>query len=142
MLYRYLLMIHVVGIISWMAGLLYLFRLFIYHAEEPEGVVKARFVIMEERLYRIITVPAMVVSIVVGLYLLYLSPTLMRERWLHVKLFCVFGLVVLTRQARKMRMKLQSGELRLSSKTLRIINEIPTLLMIVIVWMVIVRPFV
>ena len=64
--YLYIKALHLIAVISWMAGILYLLRLFAYHAAETEAVVKERFILMEQKLYKIITVPAMMVAFVVG----------------------------------------------------------------------------
>jgi len=140
-LYKVFLAFHIVAVISWMAGILYLFRLFIYHTEETEEVVKARFRVMEERLYRIITTPAMVVAFVLGFFMLSFHPQLWRQPWLHGKLFLVIGMAGITGFAGKLRKQLADGEKPFTSKQLRFLNEVPTLLMIGIVLLVILKPF-
>ena len=140
-LYRYLLAFHVVAIISWMAGILYLFRLFVYHAAETEAVVKSRFVVMERRLLRYITLPAALVALALGISMLALNPYLLHEHWMHAKLALVAGLLALTHLAGLWRKQLEAGTCRRSERFFRILNEVPTLLMIAIVILVIVRPF-
>lgn len=140
-LYKTLLAFHIVAVISWMAGILYLFRLFIYHTEETEEVVMSRFRVMEERLYRIITVPAMAVAFVLGIVMLSLHGDLMRQPWLHGKLFFVIAMAGITGFAGKLRRRLAAGEKPYTSKQLRILNEVPTLLLIAIVLLVILKPF-
>src|SRR3954463_270883 len=98
--YRLVLALHIISIISWMAGLLYLFRLFVYHAAEKEEVVKERFRMMEWRLYRIITMPAMVAAFVFGVTMLYLNPTLLRQPWMIAKLILVSLLIAVTHYAK------------------------------------------
>ncbi len=139
--YRVILCFHLVAAISWMAGILYLYRLFIYHTEEGEAVVKARFCVMEERLSRIITLPAAIASIVLGIWMIVLAPGLLDERWMWVKLALATLLMGMTHFAGTVRRQLARGETPYTSRTLRILNEVPTLLMIGIIFMVILRPF-
>ncbi len=133
--------LHLMGIISWMAGVLYLYRLFIYHTEEKLPEVKARFEIMEHRLYKIITVPAMYFSLLMGGIMLYLNPSLFSQHWMHAKLLFVVLLMGVTQMAGPFQRKLRSGESKITSKKFRILNEVPTLLMILIVLLVILKPF-
>ncbi len=140
-LYRSLIALHVVSVISWMAGILYLFRLFIYHTEEKEAVVISRFQVMEERLYRIITVPAMTVAFILGSTLLSMNPLLLRQPWMHGKLFFVICMGGVTGYAGGLMKRLANGERPLTSKQLRFLNEVPTLLMIGIVFLVILKPW-
>jgi protoporphyrinogen IX oxidase len=129
------------AIISWMAGILYLFRLFVYHSQETEPVVRSRFKIMEFRLYRYITAPAMVVAFVMGVTLLFLNPSLLSQGWMHGKLFLVGILIVITHYAGMLVKQFGKDEITRTHKFYRIMNEIPTLLMIGIVILVIMRPF-
>lgn len=139
--YRIVLSLHIIGIISWMAGVLYLYRLFVYHAAEAHAEVRSRFELMEHRLYQFITIPAMYFSLVMGGLLLYLNPELFRHGWMHAKLLFVVLLIGITQMAGPFKKKLKSGENKISSKTYRILNEVPTLLMILIVLLVILKPF-
>jgi putative membrane protein len=124
-----------------MAGILYLLRLFVYHAEETESLVKSRFEIMERRLLRYITVPAMIAALVFGVWMLYLNPPLLRQGWLHAKLTFVVLLMGVTLYSHRLRIQLAAGTCRKTSVFFRVLNEVPTLLMILIVILVIVRPF-
>lgn len=139
--YRILLSIHLIAIISWMAGLLYLYRLFVYHAEETENLVKTRFVTMEYRLYRYITVPAMLVAIVMGIAMIVENPNLLKYPWMHAKLFFALGMIGMTHMASKFKRDLANHTSTVKGKTFRILNEVPTLLMILIIGMVILQPF-
>ena len=139
--YRLILAIHLIAVISWMAGILYLYRLFVYHAAETEAVVKSRFVMMEERLARIIMLPAMVATLVFGIIMLALNPDLLRQGWMHAKLLFVAGLMFMTHFAGSVRRELEAGTCKRSSKFFRFANEVPTLMMIGIILMVILRPF-
>ena len=139
--YRLILALHIISIICWMAGILYLYRLFIYHTEETEQVVKSRFHIMETRLYKYITMPAMLASILFGGWMIVLQPGLLSQHWLHAKLTLVFFLIGSTHMGKMYIRKLNDGTCKVSSKTFRFLNEVPTILMIGIVLLVILRPF-
>jgi len=139
--YRVVLSFHIISIISWMAGMLYLFRLFVYHAEETESLVKTRFIVMEKKLLRIITLPAAIASLVFGVAMLVMQPVLLQQPWMHAKLSLVVALLGMTHYAGKLRKQLELGTCDKSGKFFRVANEIPTLLMIGIVFLVILRPF-
>jgi len=124
-----------------MAGILYLYRLFVYHIEETESVVKERFKVMEAKLMHIILLPAMLVSLLLGIVMIAMNPTIMKGPWMHTKLLLVVGLMFMSHYAGKLRRELGDGTCRKTSKQLRILNEVPTVLMIGIVFMVIMRPF-
>jgi len=140
-LYRFFLALHVIAVISWMAGILYLFRLFVYHAQETESVVKSRFTLMERKLYRIITFPAMWASLFFGIAMISLQPYLLETHWFQLKAGFVLGLIAVTLWANRIHLDLVAGTCKISSKTFRFLNEIPTLLMIAIVLLVILKPF-
>lgn len=133
--------VHVMAIISWMAGLLYVYRLFVYHAMETEKVVQERFQVMERRLIRGIMNPAAVLALATGIGLLTYFPVYLHQPWMHAKLTFVAGLFVSHGMAMRFRVKLIDAPHAVPHKTFRILNEVPTLLMIGIVIMVIVRPF-
>ena len=139
--YLWLKSLHVVAVISWMAGLLYLFRLYVNHAMETEPVVMERFVGMERRLLRAITNPAMIVTILSGATMLWMNPTLLRQPFMHAKLVLVGGMCVMHGLAARWRKRLITEPHFKSDKFFRVMNEIPTLLMIGIVILIIVRPF-
>lgn len=139
--YRFILAVHVIAVISWMAGILYLYRFFVYHADETEDVVKNRFVLMEDKLYRIITYPAMWVSLMMGSAMVGLQPYLLETHWFRLKIILFLLLIAVTLWAGSLRKQLSSGSCRISSRQFRFINEIPTLLMIGIVFLVILKPF-
>lgn len=133
--------LHIISIVAWMAGILYLYRLFVYHAEEKEKVVKARLSIMETRLYRYITIPAMLASLGFGFAMIFVHPPLLQTPWLHLKLLFVAGLVGMTLYSSHQMEELQAGRSKVVSRTFRILNEIPTLLLILIVFLVVLKPF-
>ena len=137
-----LLSIHVIAVISWMAGILYLYRLIVYHVEETEALVRSRFVVMERRLYRFITVPAMIVAAVAGAAVVTTDVRYYaRAHWLHGKLLLVALLIGSTLHAGRVTRRLAAGDDVGPGRRYRLLNEVPTLLMIGIVILVIVKPF-
>ena len=133
--------LHVIAVISWMAGLLYLPRLFVYHAEAGPGTPQSEtFKVMERRLLRAIINPAMMVTWIAGLWLAWKGFGFMGG-WLHAKL----GLVVLMSAVHGYLSgavrKFAEDRNEKPARHWRIVNEIPTLLMIAIVILVIVKPF-
>jgi protoporphyrinogen IX oxidase len=140
--YLWLKAFHVIAVIAWMAGLLYLPRLFVYHAGAEKGsALSETLKTMERRLYRFIMTPAFIAAWTFGVLMIASNPAIMKEGWIHVKLSCV---VLLTGAHHVMGAhvkKFGRDENVKSAKFFRILNEIPTILMIVIVIMVIVRPF-
>ncbi|HEX7926609.1 MAG TPA: CopD family protein [bacterium] len=141
MLYLLLKSLHIVAVISWMAGLLYLYRLFVYHRAETEAVVMARFQVMERRLWRAITVPAAWVTVLSGGTLIALQPCLyLPNGWMQLKLLLVLGLLHTHFKAGRYRKAFEQPPFPGSERGFRFLNEVPTLLMIGIVLLVIVRP--
>lgn len=144
MVYLFSKWLHIIAVISWMAGILYLFRIFVYQAERGSQSADnhALLCVMAERLYRYITVPAMLVAWLAGLAMLAQQPSLLSFGWMHSKLLAVLLLSGATGYAGGLRRKFAHKTPGLpSGRTLRLVNEIPTLLMLVIVAMVVFRPF-
>ncbi|NNU79094.1 protoporphyrinogen oxidase HemJ [Halovulum dunhuangense] len=144
-LYPWLKAFHIMAVIAWMAGLFYLPRLFVHHAERaaPGSEMAETFVMMEQKLLRLIMNPSMIASWVLGV-LLILSlglGTVMSEGWFHVKLTAVIAMTVFHMWCARHRRLFAEGGATLSGRRYRIMNEVPTLLMIVIVIMVVVKPF-
>ena len=141
MSYEVIKALHIISVIAWMAGLLYLPRLFVYHVDTPLGSVQAEtFKIMERRLLKAIMTPAMITSFIFGIWMLVLAPALLTEIWMIIKIVCVFGLAGCHGLFSRMRRDLENDKLPYSSKVYRIWNEAPTLLMIIIVIMAVVKP--
>ena len=133
---------HIIAAIAWMVGLLYLPRLFVYHCDAPKGSLSSETLkIMERRLLHGIMTPAMLVTWLLGLGLIIVSPTVDWENWwLHLKLFAVIGLTALhICVIRWQRLFLKDAN-RHGALFFRLVNEVPTLLMIVIIIMVVVKP--
>ena len=132
---------HVLSVISWMVGLLYLPRLFVYHSQVQIGSVQAEtFKVMERRLLRAIMTPAMVASFAFGIWLIALNHSLIYEVWFQIKFLAVLSMGAVHGKLSKMRRLLENDEKPLSTKAYRIWNEIPTVLMIVVVVMAVVKP--
>ena len=141
MAYLWVKALHVVAMVAWMAGMLYLPRLFVYHAKAGPGSPQAAtFAVMERRLLRAIMNPAMVVVWLSGLYLATAGEH-WREAWLHGKLTLVVLMSGVHGFLAASRRKLADGTDRRSSRTWRIVNEVPTVLLVGIVVLVIVKPF-
>ena len=139
--YLWIKALHLIAVISWMAGLLYLPRLFVYHAmAEPNSVRAQTFKLMERRLLRIIMNPAMIVSWALGLWLIHKNPALLTMPWLWIKLFCAFLMTVVHMVFARMRRHLERDN-SLAINSYRWWNEAPTLLMIIIIIMAVVEPF-
>ena len=134
--------LHLIAVISWMAGLLYLPRIFVYHVEnfEKKETIKI-FETMERKLYNYIMRPAMILSWLFGVILIYLNGLeSLASLWLQIKLVLVFILTIYHEYLGKCLRNLRDGSDNKSSKFYRIINEIPTILLILTVFVVIFKP--
>jgi len=139
--YNWIKAIHVIAVISWMAGMLYLPRLFVYHAGAEKGSVQSEtFKVMERRLLRAIINPAMIVSWVMGLWLAWKGFGF-HGGWLHAKIAAVVLMSGVHGYLSAAVRKFSEDRNQKPAKHWRIVNEIPTLLMIAIVILVIVKPF-
>lgn len=136
--YLWIKVVHVVSVVSWMAGLFYLPRLFVYHIEYPQNAKMLE--IMEEKLFRIIMQPMMHLAILTGGMLLFM-PGYIAMPWVHAKLTCVIFLIVFQLCLCNWKKQLRLGVCSKSSLFFRNINEIPTILLILIVIFVIIKPF-
>ena len=134
--------IHLIAVISWMAGLLYLPRIFVYHVENLEKKqVTDIFEIMERRLYIFIMRPAMILAWLFGIILIYLNGLeILFSLWIQVKLVLVVILSVYHEYLGKCLKSLKDGTNKKTSKFFRIINEVPTILLIIIVFIVVFKP--
>ncbi len=141
--YLWIKALHVISIIAWMAGLLYLPRLFVYHTEVAVGSPESeRFKVMERRLLRAIMNPAMIATFLFG-GLLLATPGVVdwSSGWIWVKLAMVLGLSHVHHLMGRWRKDFEADRNTRSSRYFRLANEVPTLALIVIVIMVIVKPF-
>jgi putative membrane protein len=137
--------LHIIFVVSWFAGLFYIVRLFIYHTEslqkpENEGVIlRNQFKIMERKLWYIITWPAMILTVVFGVWMLVLVPAYLSLPWMHLKLGFILILLVYHIICHRIFMQLKSGVYKWSSTGLRIWNEVATLLLVAIVFIVVLK---
>lgn len=133
--------LHIIAVMSWMAGMLYLPRLFVYHASEKAGSPTAeKLELMEFKLLKIIMNPAMIITWMCGLWLMF-SGFIAVGMWLIVKLVAVILLSGFHGFLAKSQKRFAVGENQISEKSWRYINEVPTVLMIVTVVLVVVKPF-
>ncbi|HCS22408.1 MAG TPA: protoporphyrinogen oxidase HemJ [Alphaproteobacteria bacterium] len=135
--------LHLMALISWMAGIFYLPRLYVYHAEAEKGSeLSETFKIMERKLLKVIMNPAMIATWVLGLLMLHANPEIMTgQGWMHAKLtlvLCMSGFHGYLAYTRKVFLR---DENKKSHKFYRKINEIPTFLMMAIVILAVVKPF-
>ena len=134
--------LHVISVIAWMAGMLYLPRLFVYHADAEKGSIQSEtFKIMERRLLRGIINPAMIATWVFGLWLVFAGYIDWSQGWPWLKAAMVIGLVAFHILLSRWRREFAEDRNARQAKFYRAVNEIPTVLMIVIVIAVIVKPF-
>ncbi|MBM3589894.1 MAG: protoporphyrinogen oxidase HemJ [Alphaproteobacteria bacterium] len=139
-IYDIIKILHIIGVISWMAGLLYLPRIYVYHCKVAIGSEADKiFQEMERKLLRFIMNPAMIATFLLGFYMA-IQIGLQGSYWLHLKIFLVLILAGFHGALSKWRKNFASGKNTRSEKFYRIINEVPTLLMIVIVTLVILKP--
>ena len=134
--------LHLVAIISWMAGLLYLPRIFVYHSEKVDDLNLSNvFKTMERKLFNYIMMPAMILSWLFGLFLIYpLGFEVFKELWMQIKIFSVVLLTIYHFYLGICVMRFSINQNNNSSKFYRIINEIPTILLIIIVFIVVFKP--
>ena len=140
-MYLWLKALHIIAVIAWMAGMLYLPRLFVYHATaKPRSKLSETLKTMERRLLNFIMTPAMLVTWMVGIVLL-LQGQWLGAGWFHVKFVAVVAMTVLHGLFARWVNEFRVDRNKHSDKFYRIINEIPTTLLIVIVILVVVKPF-
>jgi putative membrane protein len=135
--------LHIVGVVVWFAGLFYLVRLFIYHREaealEPplQQAFHQQYSLMERRLANIITTPGMVVAVVCAVGLLLVNPAWLQQGWMHAKLGFVVALLAYHAFCYRLMGQLQRQDCHWSGRQLRALNELPTLLLVVVVMLVV-----
>ncbi len=143
--YLYFLSIHIIFVVCWMAGLFYMVRLFIYHTEaqakpEPDRTILSKqFEIMESKLWWIITTPSMYLVIAAAIGMLYIRPFWLQQPWMHVKLTFVLGLIVYHFICQNKMVQMRNGIYKWSSTQLRLWNELATILLFAIVFLVVLK---
>jgi protoporphyrinogen IX oxidase len=140
--YLWLKAFHIMAVIAWFAGLFYIFRLFVYHIESDSADVHRLMESAEAKLLRIIMNPAMIVAWTLGILLIAMqSPYIFSQGWLHIKLLFVVLLTGYHMYAARVRKQLLAGTCKLTGKQARLINEVPAVIMLVVVLMVELQPF-
>jgi putative membrane protein len=133
--------LHLIAMVAWFAALFYMFRLFVYHVENRDDHgTAATLKTMAERLYRVIGTPAMLATWGFGLAMLVNTPAFLRSPWLVAKLMLVLGLTGYHVYVGRVRTRFAADDVFLTSRQCRIRNEIPTLFLIAIVLLAVLRP--
>lgn len=137
--------LHIIFVVSWFAGLFYIVRLFIYHTEAQErsevekNVLSKQFIEMEKKLWWIITTPAMILTIVFGTWMIILNPSYLQMPWMHIKLGFVGLLLIYHFVCQKIMVDLKNNQFKWKSNGLRIWNEVATLALVAIVFLVVLK---
>jgi len=144
-MYQYILAIHIIFVVCWMAGLFYMVRLFIYHTEaqakpEPDRTILSdQFEIMERKLWYIIATPSMYIVLAAGITMLCIVPGWLQQPWLHIKLMFVVGLIIYHFICQNKMNQMRKGIYKWTSTQLRIWNEVATLFLFAIVFLVVLK---
>jgi putative membrane protein len=144
-MYQYILAIHIIFVVCWMAGLFYMVRLFIYHTEaqnkpEPDRkILSDQFEIMEKKLWWIIATPSMYLVLAAGITMLILVPAWLQQPWLHIKLLFVVGLIAYHFICQHKMKQVAKGIFKWSSTQLRIWNEVATIFLFAIVFLAVLK---
>lgn len=143
--YPYIKSLHLIFIITWFAGLFYIVRLFVYqieafHKPSPDKeIIGKQLKIMASRLWNIITWPSMILALIFGTWLIILMPEWLSQPWMHVKLVFVLILIIYQFKCHQIFKQLQIGVVKYSSNYMRLFNEIPTLVLFAVVFLVILK---
>jgi putative membrane protein len=144
-MYQYILAIHIIFVVCWMAGLFYIVRLFIYHTEaqqkqEPDRrILSAQFEIMERKLWYIIATPSMYLVIIAGITMVCLAPGWLQQPWLQIKLIFVAGLIIYHFICQNKIKQMRNGVFKWTSTQLRIWNELATIFLFAIVFLAVLK---
>ena len=137
--------LHIIFMVSWFAGLFYIVRLFIYHTEAQQreeiarNVLSEQFILMEKKLWWIITTPAMVLTLLFGIWMLVEIPSYLQMGWMHIKLTFVVLLLVYHFICQKILFDLKNNKFNWTSTGLRIWNEVATLVLVAVVFLVVMQ---
>lgn len=143
--YLYAKSLHIIFIVTWFAGLFYIVRLFIYHAEaenkEPiaKQILQQQYQLMEKRLWYIITWPSAILASGFAFYMLYLNPSILLQRWMFVKLSFVLLLYGYHIGCHVIYKQLQNNQIKYSSTKLRLWNEVSTIILFAVVFLVVLK---
>ncbi|HWD31148.1 MAG TPA: protoporphyrinogen oxidase HemJ [Pseudomonas sp.] len=141
MLFLWIKALHIVSVVCWFAGLFYLPRLFVYHAQSQDSISQERFVTMERKLYRGIMLPSMIATLIFGVWLMSLTPGFLSQGWMHAKLTLVILLIGYHHMCGAQLKRFARGENTRSHVFYRWFNEVPVLILLAIVILVVVKPF-
>lgn len=139
MTYLFFKALHIIGFVSWFAGIFYIVRLFVYHREawdrndEAGTILRQQYEVMEGRLLNIIQTPAMVMTLIGGIGMLIINPYWLEQPWMHVKLTLVLALIAYHFSNYRQMKKLRLAPTSFTSMKFRLYNELPTLVLIAIV---------
>lgn len=143
MILLYIKAVHIIFVVSWFAGLFYIVRLFIYHVEAEDKpdkeVLQGQFSIMERRLWNVITTPAMILTLITGIVMLIINPPYLQFGWMLIKIGFVLVLLIYHLLCGRILRKLRIGTLKMTSGQLRLWNELATLLLVAIVFIVVLK---
>jgi putative membrane protein len=140
-LYLWLKALHIIFMVAWFAGLFYIFRLYVYHIQNfDDPNQRQTFETMERKLLYVIMYPAMILTLLFGFLMVAMAPSILAMPWFQIKLAGVFGLMAYHFYATGIHNRLREGQRPLSEKACRIINEVPTVLLILIIIMVVIKP--
>lgn len=143
--YLYLKALHIIFVTTWFAGLFYIVRLFIYHSEaldkdEPErSILSNQLAMMSKRLWYIITWPSAIITLILGVSLLIVQPSWLKIPFMHIKLAFVFVLFLYHLACHKIYLQLQAGKSKYTSTQLRIFNEVATLILFAVVFLIVLK---
>ncbi|MGF7081868.1 protoporphyrinogen oxidase HemJ [Mucilaginibacter sp. UYCu711] len=144
-MYPYILSVHIIFVVCWMAGLFYMVRLFIYHTEAQEkpeparSILSDQFEIMEKKLWWIITTPSMYLVLAAGIIMLCIAPGWVKMGWMHIKLLFVVALIAYHFICQHKMNQMSKGIYTWTSTQLRLWNELATLLLFAIVFLVVLK---
>ena len=145
MTYLHFKALHIIFVVSWFAGLFYMPRLLVYHTEAQgkaaivREALSAEFMKMEKLLWNAIMVPAMWLTLITGSIMIYITPGWLSQGWMHMKLAFVFGLIAYHFFTRKLILEIKEGRFRFSSVQLRLWNEVATIFLFSIVFLVVLK---
>jgi putative membrane protein len=144
-MYNYILAIHIIFVVCWMAGLFYIVRLFIYHTEAQEKpemerkILSDQFEIMERRLWNVIAIPSMLLTLAAGIAMVCIMPAWLQMPWLHIKLCFVVGLIIYHFICQNKMKQMRNGVFKWTSTQLRIWNEVATIFLFAIVFLAVLK---
>ncbi len=132
---------HIMAVVCWFAGLFYLPRLYVYHTQAKTNAERERFSLMERKLYRGITTPSMIATVVLGGWMIAINPAFLQAHWMHAKLLLVVLLIGYHFLCGHYRKQFAVDRNAHTERFYRLFNEVPVLFLVAIVILVVVKPF-